>query len=75
MLEAPRVSVPTDGPSQGPADAPITLVEFSDFQCPFCARALPTIKALRDKYPTQLRVVYKHLPLDSIHPRARPAVR
>jgi protein-disulfide isomerase len=73
LLEAPRVSVSGDGPSQGPADAPITLVEFSDFQCPFCARALPTIKALRERYPTQLRVVYKHLPLEQIHPQARPA--
>lgn len=73
LLEAPRVSVASDGPSQGPADAPITLVEFSDFQCPFCARAVPVIKALQERYPTQLRVVYKHLPLESIHPRARAA--
>jgi protein-disulfide isomerase len=73
MLDAPRVTVGTSGPSQGPADAQITMVEFSDFQCPFCARALPTIKELLAKYPTQLRVVYRHLPLESIHPRARPA--
>lgn len=72
-LEPPRVTVSSSGPSLGPPDAPVTLVEFSDFQCPFCARALPTIKALRERYPTQLRVVYKHLPLESIHPRARAA--
>ena len=62
-----------DGPSVGPADAPITLVEFSDFQCPFCARAMPIIHSLRERYPTQLRVVYKHLPLEAIHPRSRAA--
>ena len=72
-LEPPRVQVSNTGPSVGPADAPITLIEFSDFQCPFCARALPVIKTLRERYPTQLRVIYKHLPLESIHPRARAA--
>jgi len=73
LLEPPRVEVSSTGPAVGPADAPVTLIEFSDFQCPFCSRALPVIKALRDRYPTQLRVVYKHLPLESIHPRARAA--
>ena len=72
-LEPPRVSITLTGPSVGPADAPVTLVEFSDFQCPFCARARPMIEALRDHYPTQLRIVYKHLPLEAIHPRARAA--
>jgi protein-disulfide isomerase len=72
-LEPPHVSITLDGPSEGPADAPVTLVEFSDFQCPFCARARPMIQALREHYPTQLRVVYKHLPLEAIHPHARAA--
>jgi len=73
LLEAVRSVVSAMGPSMGPEDAPITIVEFSDFQCPFCKRTLPTIKSLREQYPDQVRIVYRHLPLDSIHSRARPA--
>jgi protein-disulfide isomerase len=73
LLEAVRAEVAAVGPSMGPEDAPITVVEFSDFQCPFCKRTLPTIKSLREKYPDQVRIVYRHLPLDSMHSRARPA--
>ena len=67
-----RVQVEPIGPSLGPDSASVTLVEFSDFQCPFCSRAVPTIKALREKYPDDLRVVYRHMPL-SFHANARPA--
>jgi protein-disulfide isomerase len=73
LLQPPRVAVAPDGPSRGPADAPVVVVEFSDYQCPFCKRAEPTVTALMQKYPTQVRLVYRHLPLDQIHPRARPA--
>jgi protein-disulfide isomerase len=72
-LSPPRIEVSSSGPSIGPADAPVVLIEFADFQCPYCSRALPVIQALRERYPTQLRVVFRHLPLASIHPRARPA--
>ena len=71
-LEPPRLDVAADGPSLGPEDAPITIVEFSDFQCPFCRRAGPTLKELLRRYPQEVRVVHRHLPLESIHPRARP---
>ena len=71
-LPRQRAQVEAVGPSLGPASAPVTLVEFSDFQCPFCARAVPTLKALRKKYPDELRVIYRHMPLD-FHPQARPA--
>jgi protein-disulfide isomerase len=73
LLQPPRVAVAPDGPSRGPADAPVVVIEFSDYQCPFCKRAEPTVTALMEKYPTQVRLVYRHLPLDQIHPRARPA--
>lgn len=53
----------------GPKDAPITLVEYSDFECPFCARGFSTVKELMNKYPGKIRFVYKHLPL-SFHPQA-----
>jgi protein-disulfide isomerase len=72
-LEAPRIVVSTDGPSIGKADAPVTIVEFSDYQCPFCKRAEPTVLELRKKYGDQVRFVYRHFPLDQIHARARPA--
>jgi protein-disulfide isomerase len=74
-LQPPRVQVSADGPSLGPADAPVTLIEFADFQCPYCARAVPIVHGVRERYPTQLRIVFKHLPLESIHPRARGAAR
>jgi protein-disulfide isomerase len=51
-------------PFLGPANAPITIVEFSDLQCPFCARVVPTIKALMAQYPTQIKFVFKNFPLD-----------
>jgi protein-disulfide isomerase len=51
-------------PSLGPADAPITIVEFSDFQCPYCARVIPTLRTLMAQYPTQIKWVFKNFPLD-----------
>jgi protein-disulfide isomerase len=72
LLEPPRFSVSTDGPSRGPADARVTIVEFSDFECPFCRRVLPTLEQILERYPEDVRLVYRHLPLNS-HRRARPA--
>ena len=61
---AARVSAPEDGsPAIGPKDAKIILVEFSDFQCPYCSRASETVSALMNNYKGKIRVVFKHLPL------------
>lgn len=62
---APRVSSLdfSHSPIRGLGDAPITIVEFSDLECPFCARAVPTMKELLKQYPTQIRWVFKNYPL------------
>jgi protein-disulfide isomerase len=73
LLERPRVDVAADGPSKGPANASVTIIEFSDFQCPFCSRVLPVIEEVMARYPDEVRFVYRHLPLDRIHERARIA--
>jgi protein-disulfide isomerase len=69
-----RYEIPTEGfPSLGPDDAEIVIVEFSDYQCPFCSRFHDqTYRALLDAYPGQIRFVYRNLPL-SFHQNAMPA--
>ncbi len=69
---AAKVGFRADDPARGPATAPVTVVLFSDFQCPFCSRVEPTLKQLRDQYPSDVRVVWKHQPLP-FHPNAMPA--
>ena len=59
-------------PVRGNANAPVTIVEFSDFQCPYCSRASETVETLMETYPEDVKVVYAHFPLDN-HPWATPA--
>ena len=61
-----------DSPVRGSADAPVTIVMFSDFQCPFCKRIEPTIEKISETYGGKVRIVWKHEPLP-FHPRAEPA--
>ncbi len=61
-----------NAPSLGNPNAPITVVEYSDFQCPYCARTAPDVKQIYAKYPDKVRVVYKHFPL-GFHAAAKPA--
>jgi protein-disulfide isomerase len=73
MLEPPRQTVSSaNSPSKGSASAPIELIEFSDFQCPFCLRADPTVQQVLSTYGDKIRFVYRHYPLPN-HPFARPA--
>jgi protein-disulfide isomerase len=68
-----RAKIHTEGdPSRGPADARITVVEFSDFECPHCAQLYESMKEIEPRYP-QVRVVYKYFPLTNIHPWAETA--
>lgn len=62
-----------ESPTTGSTQSNILLVEFSDFQCPYCAEAHKTLKELLAKYPDKVRLVYKNLPLISIHAEALPA--
>jgi NhaA family Na+:H+ antiporter len=55
---------------RGPADAPVTLVEYGDFQCPYCGEAYPVVRELQERFGDQLRFVFRHMPLADLHPRA-----
>ena len=69
-----RASVSVDGaPVRGAENAPVTLVEFSDFHCPFCKRAQGTVKQILDKYPGKVRHAFRDFPVDGLHPQARQA--
>jgi len=75
-LEAPRatVSIPAGAPSTGPADAKVTIVEFTDYQCPYCHRAQAVIDEVLARYSGKVRFVHLDFPLDG-HPGAMPAAR
>jgi len=70
--EAPKVAVEAVGPSKGPASAPITIVEFSDFECPYCVRAQASLKDVLAAYPGKIRLVYRDFPLP-MHAKAPKA--
>lgn len=74
MLDPPRytVAVAANDPVRGPATAPITIVEFSDYECPFCARVNPTLEQVRKTYGDKVRIVFKDFPLPN-HPLAPKA--
>jgi protein-disulfide isomerase len=76
-LKAPpifRAEVSTDGgPFKGTATAPVTIVEFSDFHCPFCKRVLPTLTQIESQYGDKVKLVFRDYPIDQLHPGARKA--
>lgn len=61
-------------PAKGPAEAKVTIIEFSDFQCPYCSKGRDTMEALLKEYPKDVKVVFKNLPLP-FHPEAMPAAK
>jgi predicted DsbA family dithiol-disulfide isomerase len=75
LLEAPRISVNLGAaahPTLGPKNAPVTVIEFADFQCPFCKRSEDAVKAIHEKYGDRIQLVFMDFPL-SFHPHAMPA--
>ena len=73
-LEPLRTSVATQGfPSMGPATAAVTIVEFSDFECPYCGALFPVMKKIEADFGDRIRVVYRQMPLTNIHPHAQKA--
>lgn len=71
--DPPVMTIPVgDDPAWGPPTAPVTIIEFADFECPACKESLPVLRQLRDLYPDRVRFVYRDFPL-AAHPQARPA--
>jgi protein-disulfide isomerase len=73
-LEPLRVEVAATGPARGPEKAPVTIVEFADFQCPYCAKILPALEQVRSQYGDKVRLVYRQFPL-TIHDNAERAAQ
>jgi diadenylate cyclase len=61
--------------ARGPEDAPVTLVKYGDYECPYCREAHPVLKELQARVGEQVRFIFRHFPLDSVHPRARRAAQ
>lgn len=73
FLDPPRFEVAATGPALGPDRAAVTIVEFSDFECPFCKRIYPTLNQVMDEYEGRVRLVFRQFPLHSLHPNAQKA--
>jgi protein-disulfide isomerase len=73
--EAARLALPVDERDhvQGPATAPVTLVEYGDYECPYCRAAVAVVEELQRVLPDQLRFVFRHFPLENLHPHAQRA--
>ena len=71
MFSAPEVTA--DDHVLGPADAPVTLVEYGDYECPFCRGAFRDVHRLLDRYPGKIRFVFRNFPLAQVHPHAEMA--
>lgn len=67
------VPVGPDDHVQGPASAPVTLVQYGDYQCSYCGEAYPVVKRIQERFGDELRFVFRNFPLPEIHPQAVPA--
>ena len=71
-VDKSNIPIPNNAPSKGPKNAPVTVLIWSDFECPYCSKVNPSLKELEKKYPTQVRFVFRHLPL-AFHKNAQKA--
>lgn len=67
------VPVSDDDHAEGPADAPVTLVEYGDYECPYCGKAFPIVKRIQEQMGDRLRFVFRNFPIATSHPHARAA--
>jgi protein-disulfide isomerase len=76
-VEHPRLAVPVSEKdhAQGPASAPLTLVEYGDYECPYCGNAYPVVKRLKEEMGDRLRFVFRNFPLNTIHAHAGVAAQ
>jgi len=74
-VTTPRLTVPINETDhvRGPEDAPVTMLEYGDFQCPYCGAAYPVVEALLAQRAETVRFAYRHFPLTNVHPYAEPA--
>ena len=68
-----KVRVTQHDHTRGPANAPVTLVEYGDYECPYCGLAHSIVNAVQAHFPQQLRFVFRHFPLNQVHPNAEAA--
>jgi NhaA family Na+:H+ antiporter len=74
-IDAPKLKVPVGNRdhAQGPDDAPVTLLEYGDYECPYCRQVVPIVEELRERFGDRLRYVFRHLPVTTSHPAAQLA--
>src|SRR5258708_882101 len=72
---SPKLTIPISGRDHilGPANAPVTLLEYGDYECPYCGAAYPVVEELRRRLENILQFAYRHFPLSQIHPHAQIA--
>ena len=68
-----KVPVTTEDHAQGPASADVTLVEYGDYECPYCGKAYPIVQEVQKQYGKRLRLVFRNFPLSEMHPHAEAA--
>jgi protein-disulfide isomerase len=75
MSERALLSIPVgpDDHASGPADAKLVVVEYGDYQCPYCGQAYPIVERLRQEFADSMRFVFRNLPLADVHPHAEAA--
>jgi protein-disulfide isomerase len=74
-LEPYRMQVAATGPARGRGDAPVTIVEFGDFQCPYCQQEEAILSSILTSYQGKVKLIFRHLPLTAVHPDAMTAAK